>query len=279
MRTKITDAVKAKSTKAFNSFDIVGDIAITKLPDKSLQTASAVAEAIMNSHKNVKSVLAQNSAVNGEFRVRKLTCIGGENRTRTLHRESGCVFEVDVGSCYFSPRLSGERLRIARLVQSNEVVVNMFAGVGCFSILIAKQVPSARVYSIDKNPDAFTFMKNNIRLNRVFGKVTPMLGDAKKIIQNSLQGCADRVLMPLPEKAYEYLPAAASTLKPSGGWVHVHAFEHAVKAEQPIEKVKQNIRDALGGIAKSFEISQVRVVRSTGPNWWQLVVDVHVGKF
>ena len=162
------------------------------------------------------------------------------------------------------------------LCKPGEVVVNMFAGVGCFSIIIAKHSQAAKVFSIDMNPVAMAFMEENIRRNRVYGKVVPLLGDAKEIIENRLQRCADRVLMPLPEKAYEYLPCAVSALKASGGWIHVHAFEHALKTENPVEKVKQKVMETLDASNANFEVFTVRVVRSTGPNWFQLVADVHV---
>jgi tRNA (guanine37-N1)-methyltransferase len=260
----------------YSSFDIVGDIAIIRLTDASKKNAKRIADAVMNVDKNVKTVLAQTGAVSGDFRLRRLTLVAGENRTRTIHRESGCRFSVDVSECYFSPRLSHERQRIASLVQSGETVVNMFAGVGCFSICIAKQASTAKVYSIDINPAAVHFMTENIRLNRVYGKVIPVLGDAKVVIENRLRRCADRVLMPLPEKALEYLPYAVSALNPSGGWIHVHMFEHAAKTENPAEKAKQRVEQAFGELGVDFDVPTVRVVRCTGPNWWQLVADVRI---
>jgi tRNA (guanine37-N1)-methyltransferase len=186
------------------------------------------------------------------------------------------VFFVDLASCYFSPRLQGERLRIAQLVKPDEVVVNMFAGVGCFSIILAKRVPSAKVYSLDINPQAFAFMQQNIQLNHTEGQVIPMFGDAKPLIETHLRGCADRVLMPLPEKAIEYLPVAVSALKPSGGWLHVHLFEHAAKTEKPKEKAKLKLINALASLDLTFEIPFVRIVRDTRPNWYQIVADVIV---
>jgi tRNA (guanine37-N1)-methyltransferase len=109
--------------------------------------------------------------------------IGGENRMSTVHRESGCVFHVDLDKCYFSPRLGYERAWIASLVKPYETVVNMFAGVGCFSIIIAKRVESTRVFSIDLNPSAVTLMQENIRLNKVYGRVIPLLGGSKIIVE------------------------------------------------------------------------------------------------
>jgi len=256
------------------SYDIVGDIAVIRLTEGSRKYAALVAETIMKVHKNVKSVLAQTSPVHGDYRLRELTHIAGENRTKTVHRESGCVFAVDLKTCYFSPRLSFERMRVAKLVRNGEVVVNMFAGVGCFSIIIAKHSKAEKVYSIDINPTAVQFMWENVELNRVQGKVVPLEGDAKNIVLERLQGVADRVLMPLPEKALEYLPYAFSALKNGCGWIHYYDFEHAAKGENPIEKVKAKVAARLEELGVNFDIPFSRIVRSTGPNWYQVVLDI-----
>jgi tRNA (guanine37-N1)-methyltransferase len=263
-------------SKVYNSFDVVGDIAIIKLPHASKEIAENVAKTIMSINKNVKTVLLQTSPVVGDFRLRRLTHVAGENKTRTVHREFGCLFSVDVAKSYFSPRLSHERIRIAEMVQPNENIVNMFAGVGCFSIIIAKHANPAKVFSIDVNPAAVQFMQENIRLNRVYAKIIPLLGDSKEIINSRLQRVADRVLMPLPEKALNYLPCAVSALKACGGWIHHYGFEHAAKTESPTEKVKLKVAKALDALRVDFEIHSVRVVRSTGPNWYQLAADIHV---
>jgi len=261
---------------AYNSYDIVGDIAIIRVSLASRKNAQNIAKAIMSVHKSVKTVLAQVSPVVGGFRLRRLTHVTGENRTSTIHRESGCLFSVDVEKCYFSPRLYHERSRIARLIKPNETVVNMFAGVGCFSITIAKHVNTAKVFSIDVNPAAIQFMHENIRLNRVYGKVIPLLGDSKAIIDRRLQHAADRVLMPLPEIAFEYLPSAISALKTSGGWIHYYDFEHVGKTENSVEKTKLKVTEKLTSLNVAFEFPFSRVVRTIGPNWHQVVLDMRI---
>ncbi|MBT0159606.1 class I SAM-dependent methyltransferase family protein [Candidatus Bathyarchaeota archaeon A05DMB-2] len=260
----------------YNSFDIIGDIAVLKSSSAEAVEPQVAAKEIMSIHRNVKTVLLQASPVAGELRLRGLTHVAGENKTRTVHKEFGCLFSVDVAECYFSPRLSHERMRIARLVKPGETVVNMFAGVGCFSIIIAKHSKAANVFSIDLNPAAVQFMRENIRLNRVYDKVAPLLGDSKDVINRQLQHVADRVLMPLPKKALEYLPCAVSALKPSGGWIHYYGFEHAAKAESPTEKAKLKVAEVLDSLSVKFEVPFVRVVRSTGPNWYQLAADIRV---
>lgn len=258
----------------YNSYDIVGDIAILRLSDTARKYLKSIAEAVMNVHKNVRTVFAQTSPVYGDFRLRKLEYVAGEDKTVTVHKESGCLFHVDVEKCYFSPRLLHERIRIAKQVKEGEIVVNMFAGVGCFSVIIAKHSNAKKVFSIDVNPAAVQSMKENIRMNRVYGKVTPLLDNAKEVIEKSLFRVADRVLMPLPEKACELIPYALLTLKKAGGSIHYYDFEHADKNENPIEKVKSKAAERLKSLNTDFEIYFSRIVRTTGPNWYQIVLDI-----
>jgi tRNA (guanine37-N1)-methyltransferase len=258
----------------YNSYDILGDIAILRLTETARKHSQTIAKAVMSIHKNVKTVLVQTSPVHGDFRLRKFEYVAGEKKTTTVHKESGCLFSVNVEECYFSPRLFYERMRIANQVGKGEVIVNMFAGVGCFSIIIAKHSDAEKVYSIDVNPAAVQNMQENVRLNMMYGRVMPILGDAKEVIEKRLCHLADRVLMPLPEKAIEYLPYALLAIKKSGGWIHYYDFEHAQKNEDPILKVKRKVAKKLGSLGVAFEISLGRVVRTTGPNWYQIVLDI-----
>jgi len=260
----------------YNAYDIVGDIAIIRVNENSRKYGKIVAEAIMKIHKNVRTVLGQVGPVYGELRLRKLEHIAGENKTTTTHRESGCVFSIDVAQCYFSPRLSFERLRVAKQVKKGENVLNMFAGAGCFSIIIAKNSTAKKIYSVDVNPVAVKFMHENVRLNGVYGRVVPLEGDAKVIIQKRLFGTSDRVLMPLPEKALAYIPFALLALRRNGGWIHYYDFEHANKGEEAVKKVKAKIAEKLDNLGVNFEVPFGRVVRTTGPNWHQIVLDVFV---
>lgn len=232
----------------------------------------------MLQHKHVKSVWRQSGPVSGDFRLRDLELIAGKRKTETIYKEHSCLFKVDIRKCYFSPRLGFERIRIADLVEEGNVVVNMFAGVGCYSIVIAKHSKASKVYSIDMNPDAVKYMRENVLLNKVVDKVLPMEGDARVLVDGILRGKADRVLMPLPEKAHEYLDIAVSAVKPSVGWVHYYGFEHANEGEDPVEKARAKAGCILQRLNVEFESSFGRIVRQTGPNWYQLAIDISVKK-
>lgn len=260
----------------YKSFDIVGDIAILKVPEALKNKSEIIADAVMRIHRNVKTVLCQVGPTAGELRLRELKWLRGEKRTETVHREHGCLFKVDLSKCYFSPRLSYERMRVARQVKPGEVVVNMFAGVGCFSVLIAKFSKAEKVFSIDINPEAVRYMRINVALNRVGGIVEPIEGDSKEVILSRLRDTANRVLMPLPEKAYEYLDYALMALKPCGGVIHYYDFEHAGKNEDPIKKVIDKVSRKLLNLGARFSILSSRVVRTVGPRWYQLVLDIFI---
>jgi len=152
----------------------------------------------------------------------------------------------------------------------------MFAGVGCFSITFAKHSQPFKVYSIDINPDAFHYLQENIRINGVEKIVIPFLGDAKKITEQKLQKLSDRVLMPLPEKAYEYLEYALSALNPAGGWIHYYDFEYANKNENPVKKAEKKVTEKLCRLCNSFQMKFGRIVRPIGPGWYQIVLDILV---
>ena len=258
----------------YKSYDIIGDIAVIRVPEALQEQSEIIAEAVMQTHKRVRSVWRQVGPVSGDLRLRELEWVVGERRTETVHREHGCVFKVDLRKCYFSPRLSYERVRITRQVQPGEVIVNMFAGVGCYSIMIAKHSEASKIFSIDINPVAVKYMRENVELNKVKERVLPLEGDAKRIVEERLRNVANRVLMPLPERAYEYLDCAVLALGLTGGWVHYYDFEHAGKGEKPVEKVKMKVAEKLENLGVKFETPFGRVVRHTGPNWYQVVLDV-----
>jgi tRNA (guanine37-N1)-methyltransferase len=258
------------------SYDVVGDIAIVRIIEATDEEAQKIAKIVLQSNPHVKTVMQQAGSVEGERRLRRLKWLAGEKKTETVYREFGCLLKVDLEKCFFSPRLGFERMRVANQVRAGEVVVNMFAGVGCFSILIAKHANPLKVYSVDVNPDAIRFMKENIDLNRVRYIVEAVEGDAKNVIAEKLGKTADRVLMPLPEKAFEYLDFALAALKPAGGMVHYYDFSHAKKGVDPVGEVERKVSEKLKDSNVAFEYVFGKVVRPVGPRWFQVVLDINV---
>jgi tRNA (guanine37-N1)-methyltransferase len=263
-----------EAAQVYSAFDQMGDIVIVKVPDGLAAKKKVIADAILANVKTAKAVFAQASAVRGDFRVRDLEHLAGENRTVTEYKEHGCRFKVDVARAYFSPRLSTERQRIAGLVGDDEVLVNMFAGVGTYSIIAAKANKTCRVYSIDSNPVANELCIENARLNKVADRVVPICADATEAIKQ-LAGVADRVLMPLPERAKEFIDPAVLALKGRGV---VHYFAH-VKADGKKAAKDAGSQDAQEAFKNyDYKILETTVVREVGPRIYQIVADVQVTK-
>jgi tRNA (guanine37-N1)-methyltransferase len=150
----------------------------------------------------------------------------------------------------------------------------MFAGVGPFSILIAKTHENVKVYAIDVNPYAIKFLQKNIRLNRVEGKINPILGDAKKVVEERLSGTADRVVMNLPEKAIEFVDVACKAIKPAGGIIHFYTF---ISGSDSLENIKLKFTDAVEKCGRKVDkILFSRFVRETAPYEWQAVLDAKI---
>ncbi|MCW3995105.1 MAG: class I SAM-dependent methyltransferase family protein [Candidatus Bathyarchaeota archaeon] len=253
------------------ALDVIGDIAIVEIPPELEPYQNLIGEAILKTHKNVKTVLAKASAITGTYRTREYIHIAGENKTRTIHREFGCQYYVDVAKAYFSPRLSHEHDRVASLVKSGETVVDLFAGVGPFSVLIGKKNQSVKVYAVDLNPDAVELLAMNVRVNRVDNRVFPMLGDARQFAATKLKGLADRVIMNLPEKALDFTDAACQTIKPQGGSVHFYAF---IRSPDSIDSLKERCSDAVEQNSRKIITFQYeKSIRETAPYESQVVLD------
>jgi len=257
-----------------HAIDFVGDIAIIEIPPELESHKKTIGEAVMKTHKRAGTVLVKSGAVEGVYRLREFEVIAGVGKTETVHREHGCVYHVDLAKAYFSPRLSHEHDRVASLVREGETVVDMFAGVGPFSILIAKKHENVRVYAIDVNPDAVNFLRRNIVMNHVEKKAVPILGDTRQVVTESFMGIADRVIMNLPERAIEYVDVACEAIKPEGGIMHYYEF---TSAPNPLETAKVRLIEAMKRTNREVkEVLLARIVRATAPFTWQVAVDADI---
>ncbi len=260
--------------KVPQAFDIIGNIVILDIPLQLKPYQNLIGEAILQTQKNVKTVLAKASDISGVFRVRNYDYIAGEHKTQTIHREFGCQYHVDMAKAYFSPRLSHEHERVAAQVQDDEVVADLFAGVGPFAVLIGKRNPTVKVYAVDLNPDAVELLKVNVRVNKVDGNVYPVLGNAREVAQTKLRASVDRVIMNLPETAIEFVDVACNAIKPQGGVVHFYGF---VRAPDSIENLKQRFSDLVEkNVRRVEEFLLARSIRETAPFESQVVLDAKI---
>jgi tRNA (guanine37-N1)-methyltransferase len=173
---------------------------------------------------------------------------------------------------YFSPRLSSERQRVANNIKKGEIIVDMFAGVGPFSIVIARSCDVKQIYGIDINPCATSFMLQNIKINKCQPKITVILADSTKIPHNSFS--ADRVIMNLPEKSLDAIPQACQFLKPEGGFIYLYLFaSEETSTEILSEQIRSKIK--LSG-RKLVALETIRIVKEIGPREQQLAFDLKI---
>ncbi len=249
-----------------SSFDIIGDIAIIELPKELMEYGRAIGGAILKVHHHIKAVFAKGSKVEGEYRVRELIHLAGENRTKTLHRENGIRLKLDVARVYYTPRLATERMRVFEKTGPGEVVFDMFAGVGPYSILLARK--ARLVFAVDMNPWAVKYLEENVRLNRV-NNVVPILGDVRKVA-GSVK--ADRVIMNLPKFADRFLREALLSVKP-GGVVHYYGFG---PEEDLYSEHEAKIKAAARELGLTVEFIDRRKVRPYAPRQFNIAVDFRV---
>jgi tRNA wybutosine-synthesizing protein 2 len=254
-------------------FQRVGSIVILNLRPEVKDLGKGIGKVLLDKYKYVKTVAVQIEGVSGELREPSIHVVAGEDRTVTMHRENGCKFRVDLSKVMFSKGNLYERGRIPKLVKSGETVVDMFAGIGYFSVPIAKNAKPFKIFSIEKNPSSFGLLKENIKLNKLEKVITPVLGDCRNVKMGKI---ADRVLMGYLPKTHKYLPYAFSSLKRSGGVVHYHDNYHKNELwEKPIDTLRNSAFKA------GYELKRVShkaKVKEYSPNVIHVVVDAEFVK-
>jgi tRNA (guanine37-N1)-methyltransferase len=233
--------------------ELVGGIAIMQENDPE------GAARILASRPSHHTVLFPTSEVAGEFRTRSFAILAGTDTTRTEVVEHGHRFTVDLAGAYFSARLSTERQRIAEKMGKNELVLDMFAGVGPFAITLAPK--AALVVAADLNPRAVLLLIENMQKNRAVN-VLPFLADARRL-DAILPWKFDRIVMNLPLAGTEFLPEAFRLVQPGGT---IHFYSLVSREGEHLGRIRE-----LGG----SEVTE-RVVRSYSPGQWHAVYDIVV---
>lgn len=258
------------ASEVTRSLDIVGDIAIIRLNEEHLPRAEEIGRAILELHPRLRAV-AVDSGVQGPHRVRALQLAAGEGPLVTLHRENGLKLRVDLERAYFSPRLATEHRRVAALVREGERVLDMFAGVGPFSVLIAVDRRASEVHAIDINPVAAGLIVENAQLNKVSSRVHVHEGDARELVPGL--GTFDRVIMNHPTEAVEFFELALGAGR-NGTVLHLHI----IGTEQEVDAEETSVRSiaAMSGFPGTRTLAR-REVGTFGPGITHYCLDIELG--
>jgi len=243
------------------SYQVIGDVLLLKfLKIKSIKEKKKIASALMEMLPYIKTV-CEIGDVKGELRRPKVNKILGKG-TETVHKEHGIKYKLDAAKIMFSKGNVSERKRLVSEVEKNETIIDMFAGIGYFSLGLSKQ--AKKIYAIEKNKKAFHYLKENILLNKI-KNIEPIHGDCRKI---KIKEKADRVIMGYFPGTERFLNSALRLVK-KGGIIHFHnTYATHELWLKPEADLKKHVKD--------FEIIEKRIVKSAGPHIQHVVLDVKV---
>ena len=252
-----------------SGWQILGDIIIVNIPESLDEKSLLIANALLSLHPKCKSVV-RDFGIEGHFRQPKREILLGKE-TETVHKEHGCLFKQDVLKVMYSKGNLEERKRMSKLGK-DEIVVDMFAGIGYFSIPMAVHSKPEKIVSIEINPESFNYLKENLRLNRVEDIISPVLGDCRT---EAPEGVADRVIMGYVGTTHLYLEPALRTLKKTGGVLHYHeTVPEKLSDSRPQERIKK----AAEAFGRRTEILGTRTIKKYSPGVLHVVVDARIFK-
>ncbi len=261
--------------KAPSSFEIIGSregaVAIVEIDSSLENKKNLIAECIRKLHKNVKTVLRKRSKRKGEYRLRDFEFLI-EGPTEVIHKEHGYLIKVDPTKVYFSAREATERQRIAEKVEEGEEILIMFSGVAPFAIAIAKKRKKVKIYCVEANEAAHKYATENIKINKLEGKIIALKGRVEEICKGFGEEF-DRILMPLPERAWDFLELAIKCLK-KRGIIHFYAI-----CKEDLAECKSKLETLLEELKVKFKIKEIRKVLPYAPRKWKVCFDIEILKF
>src|SRR3989338_1176269 len=205
-----------------SSFDMVGSIIIfSDFPKQLSKKEKIIGNEILKNFRHFKSVFKKTKKYSGKFRTPKLKLLAGSNSKETVHKENNIRLKLNVEKVYFSARLSEERKRIAKQVKNNESVLVMFSGIAPYPIVISKNTKAKEIIGIEINQIAHKHALENLKLNKI-KNVKLILGDVKKVLPK-IREKFDRIIMPLPKGAENFLGLALNKIR-KNGIIHFYSF-------------------------------------------------------
>jgi len=257
------------------AFDVLGNIAIVKFSrDTKVRIKKQFADKLLSQNKSVKTVLEKTGKFKGRLRKQVTRHIAGEKTKEALYKENGCVFRFNVDKTYFSPRLSNERKELSKLVKKGEEVLVMFAGVGPYPIVIAKNSQARKVYSNEINREANKYAKLNIELNKLKNKVELLQGDIKRIAKKIKKGRArkfDMIIMPRPRLNDSFL-REAFMLSKKGTRIYYYDF----CKDDEVNLITNKIKSEAKKNRKRIKILKIKKAGEIAPYKIRVRVDFRV---
>ncbi len=275
LKEKLEGNVDADLSKLPKGFQRIGDIIILNLDKEFDNCKKEIGEAVLSLFK-VKSVCNKFGEITGTFREPQIEVLAGSEDTVVTHVEHGIKYRFDIRKVMFAKGNLSERVRYPPLIEDGEVIVDMFAGLGYFSLAMGKLANPEKIYSIELNPVSFGFLEENVKINHI-NCIEAINGDNREIIDSLVKKGvkADRVLMGYLPPPKEFLPWALKIVK-SGGVVHYEDILNVNNVEEESEKVVEMINEVAKDFGKKVELVHLQDVKSYGPMTHHYVFDLKV---
>lgn len=249
---------------------IIDEIALIRISEEVEPWVNEIGRLTLQYYPRVRAVYRW-IGVEGVERRPIIQHIAGESIRIVEHKEYGWRLRLDVERLMLCLGNSYERLRLARIISSDEIIIDMFAGVGQFTIPMAVTRKPRRIYAIEINPEAYKYLKDNIILNNVQDIVEPILGDCKLIVGERIREVADRIVMGYFGGTIEAVPQALKGLKLSGGIIHFHELARRGHEEEFVNTVYKEIQK----LEYQPYVKNWRIVKSYSKTRNHVVIDIY----
>lgn len=246
-------------------WEYVGDIVIVRMDPRCEQYKELIGRTYADVL-GAKTVCADVRGVSGEFRQPSMEIIYG-TETESVRLENGIRYGFDVTKVMFASGNTDERMRMRKLDCTGETVVDMFAGIGYFTLPLAKYSGARRVFACEKNPESYRFLCRNIIDNELEDKVIPILSDNRNLAGRAF---ADRILMGYVQTTSEFVPKALTMIRPDG-IIHYHDTFYVSEYE---DRIRSIFDDACG--PDGYEIERIHEVKSYAPSVSHYVADIRI---
>lgn len=262
IRERLEAVLGAKTALLPDKWEIAGDVITVKMDPALFEFGELIGRTYAEVL-SARSVLADVSGVSGEFREPDMTLLYGPSG-ESVKLENGIRYCFDVTKVMFASGNLAERKRMKCLDCTGETVVDMFCGIGYFTLPLAKYSGARRVFACEKNPQSYRFLLKNLALNEI-DNVIPLLGDNRDIPGKAF---ADRILMGYVQTTSVFVPKALEMAKP-GCMIHYHDTF-------PVGKEEKMIREIFDRYCSEYTIERIIEVKSFAPGVSHYVADIRV---